>query len=172
MLSLSSYKLIYQSISIVSKLLLVIFIYFFIYHSYQLYIFHKDFIFNFLKFSSGENRTGFLLNILLTELRMFGALFLQVSLVILVKYILFSLPVPKSLLVYWDSTKELTPILGRFITEHLRYHRYINSYHLYSFIYYSTIQQKMLIYHASNPNTLHLFKKHDVFYGRDSHNIS
>lgn len=78
-----------------------------------------------------------------------------------------SLPVKSQWLIYWDNLGEISPVLGREITKHLRQHNTINFMNLLLLYGYSQGQIAFLKMHSKNPNTQQLFKKYDPYYEKD-----
>jgi hypothetical protein len=160
MLSLPTYKLTYNTNKIVTTILFLIFTGFFIYNLYLFCINSYPFIQNYFKINSHDVH-GELIALIMTGLKMIGTYFIEIIILYTIKYILFSLPIPKSWFEEWERTNEISTVLGRLLIQHFRYNKYINSYELVYLLNCSAIEYYMLHYHKSNPIMRDLFIKYD-----------
>ena len=167
MISLNSYRLITRTMQVVSTVLCIIFVGFFLLHTYDLYLNNKNFLNNFIRLTLKENQKDLLISLGLAELKLIGVLAAQLIITLVTKHLLFSLPFPKKWISQWDNQGEISPVLGRLIVENLRYKKNLNSYTLTYLIGCADTQHYMLAYHSKNPNSQNLFQKYDPHYLKD-----
>lgn len=171
MLSLDNLRIIFPSFSLICKLLILLFVGIFIWHSYQLYVIHENYLKNFYKLSFKDKTPHLIMDIIQYELHIFYILITQVFFVIIVKLIINQIPISKNQILEWDNNNEVNAILGRFIAYHFRYHKYINLSQLSKLICYSNTEQYFLKYHKNIEFKKRFLSKYDSYYDSDFKDI-
>lgn len=171
MLSLDNLKILFPSFSIICKLLILLFVGVFIWHSYQLYILQEDYLKNFYKLSFKDKTPHLIMDIIQYELHIFYILLTQIAFVVIIRLIINRIPISKNQILQWENNNEINSILGRFIAHHFRYHRFLNVSQLSNLIHYSNIEQSFLKYHEDIEFRKIFLSKYDTFYDTDLKNI-
>ena len=86
---------------------------------------------------------------------------------LIVKYIIFHLPISSNILINLDKKEEISPIFGRFLAYHFRNNQSIN---LKDFIYLNKeaeYEKYMLAYHQSKNKHSYFLEKYDKYYPND-----
>lgn len=166
MLELSTYHSIYKTVKTVKTLLLIIFTGFFIYRSYELYLYNHQFIIDYFKINVKTNNAP-LINYFWQQLDLFKNYAIFIFIIWLVFYIYSHFPIKKQWIIQWDKTNEINPILGRSISSHFRYNKHLNHKTLFIYHNYSDFEKNMLYLHSQNKELYNFLNKYDGNFSND-----
>lgn len=115
------------------------------------------------------------LNIFLKNLlwKMFisaGKISIYVSIVIFIKFLVLKIPLTSNYLINLDKNKEISSILGRFLSYYFRKNTSINFSTLVFLNQEAEYEQYIIKYHAKETKFKYFLKKYDKFYNEDLNN--
>lgn len=166
-MELTTYQLLYKTLSVVKTILVFLFIMLFIYNSYSLYLQNATVLMDYLKFSSKTTSSNGVLTYAFAQLHLVKNLALMLAILFIAYFIYSRFPISNKKIIQWDQNKEIDPILGRSITYHLRYNKSLNTRQLYYFYQLAQFEKNMLVYHINNSHLDNFMKKYDENFNLD-----
>lgn len=92
---------------------------------------------------------------------------IKFSIIVLLINIGQKFPVLSKWLSYWDKNGDISPILGKKIAQHFRFNKNVNISTILYFYEISNNEEKMLNYHAQNPEKTNFILKYDPNFKED-----
>lgn len=166
-MELSTYQLLYKTLSIVKTILVLVFICFFIYNSYLLYLHNSSVIMDYIRFSSKTTNSNNILHYLFEQLHLVKNLVIILIILYASHFIYSKFPVSQKKILQWDQNKEIDPILGRIISQHFRQNKFVNTKQLTYFYCIAQFEKSMLVHHINKTHLDSFMKKYDPNFNLD-----
>lgn len=93
---------------------------------------------------------------------------IKIFIISMLYYVFNRLPIPNALIGYWEKRGDINNILGRNLTDYLRYHRFFTIRQFMHCSYSSEMEAYLLYKHSNNKHLKELFKNHDPYIEQDS----
>lgn len=93
---------------------------------------------------------------------------IKIIVISLIYYVFNRLPIPNAFIGHWEKRGDISNILGRNLTEYLRYHRFFTVRQFMHCAYNSEMEEYLLYKHSKNKHLKELFKNHDPYIEQDS----
>lgn len=158
----------YLSVKLISYAILLFALVFIINDCYHLYLKENSI----LQLSKLTNKSTAHLDVFLTNL-LWGVIFALIkiiscfTIVLLIKFLIFKIPLTSKYLISLDQKKEISPILGRYLTYHFRQYTSINFSTLVSLNQEAEYEHYILTCHAKKNKFDYFLKKYDSSYIND-----